>query len=133
VPGGTIDGATISAGMLELQSGSSAGSSTITFAGGGTLQLDGSEAYSFLVAGFAAPDAFDLSAIKFASAMKDYVGDTSSGTLTVGDGTHSASILLLGNYTAASFSLGAESGGGAGTVVTNPPVSSNSVIAPPHG
>jgi hypothetical protein len=114
-------------------SGATAGSSTITFAGGGTLRLDGTEAYSFLVAGFAAPDAFDLSAIQFASATKDYVGDTSSGTLTVGDGTHSASIALLGNYTAASFNLGAESGGGTGTVVTNLTAGGPLLtVAPPH-
>jgi hypothetical protein len=49
------------------------------------------------------------------------------------DGTHSASILLLGNYSLASFDLGAESGGGIGTVVTDPSVSNSSVITPPHG
>jgi len=51
----------------------------------------------------------------------------------VSDGTHSASILLLGNYTAASFNLGAESGGGTGTVVTDPPVTNSGLIAPPPG
>jgi autotransporter passenger strand-loop-strand repeat protein len=128
VAGGTVNGATISGGTLDLQSGATAGSSTITFSGGGTLKLDGTGAYSFLVAGFAVPDAFDLSAINFASATKQYSGNTSSGTLTVSDGTHSASILLLGNYTVASFNLGAETGGGSGTVVTDPPL-----ITPPHG
>jgi hypothetical protein len=39
----------------------------------------------------------------------------------VGDGTHSASILLLGSSSLASFNLGAESGGSSGTVVTDPP------------
>jgi hypothetical protein len=53
--------------------------------------------------------------------------------LTVTDGTNSASIQLIGNYTAASFDLGAEAGGGTGTVVTDPPVAGNSVIATPHG
>jgi hypothetical protein len=119
--------------VLELQSGATAGSSTITFAGGGTLRLDATEAYGFLVAGFAVPDAFDFSAINFASATKGYAGDTSSGTLTVSDGTHSASILLIGNYTAASFNLGPEGDGGAGTVVTDPPVTGSGVITPPHG
>jgi autotransporter passenger strand-loop-strand repeat protein len=133
VSGGADNGATISAGTLELQSGATAGSSTITFAGGGTLRLDGTGAFGFLVAGFAVPDMFDLSAINFASATKQYSGNASSGTLTIGDGTHSASILLLGNYSLASFNLGAESGGGTGTVVTDPPVTSNSVIAPPQG
>jgi hypothetical protein len=32
--------------------------------------------------------------------------------------------MLLGNYTAASFNLGPESGGGAGTLVTDPPAPS---------
>jgi autotransporter passenger strand-loop-strand repeat protein len=130
--GGTIGGATISGGTLELQSGSTAGSSTITFAGGGTLKLDGTGAFGFLVAGFAVPDAFDLSAVNFASATKGYVGNTSSGTLTVSDGTHSASILLLGNYSLASFNLAPEGGGGTGTIVTDPPLTGSSVVVPPH-
>jgi hypothetical protein len=33
------------------------------------------------------------------------------GTMTVGDGARSASILLVGNYSLASFNLGAETGG----------------------
>jgi hypothetical protein len=123
--GGSINGATISSGLLELQSGATAGNSTITFAGGGTLKLDATGAYSFLVAGFAIPDQFDLSLINFASATSGYSGNTSSGTLTVGDGTHSASILLLGNYTAGSFKLNPEPAGGTGTVVTDPPPMSN--------
>jgi hypothetical protein len=40
----------------------------------------------------------------------------------VRDGTHSATILLLGNYSLASFNLGPEAGGGTGTVVTDQPV-----------
>ena len=57
--GATISGATLSGGTLELQSGSTAGSSTIAFDGAGTLKLDGTGSNNFLVAGFAAPDAFD--------------------------------------------------------------------------
>jgi hypothetical protein len=49
-----------------------------------------------------------------------------AGTLAVADGTHSVSILLLGNYTLASFNLGAQSGGGSGTVVTDPPLTTDS-------
>ena len=117
----------ISGGELELQNGATAGSSTITFASGGgggdggTLKIDGTGAYNFLVAGFAQPDEFDLSAVNFATATKSYSGNSSSGTLTVTDGTHSVSILLLGNYSLASFNLGPESGGGTGTIVTDPP------------
>jgi hypothetical protein len=51
--------------------------------------------------------------------------------LTLSDGTNSASILLLGNYAAGSFNLNPETGGGTGTVVTDPPLTS-SVIASSH-
>jgi hypothetical protein len=119
--GGTLNGATIEGGQLELLSGSTAGSSTIGFGGGGTLKIDAAGAYNFLVAGFAAHDALDLSAIEFASARENYSGNTASGTLTVSDGTHSVSLLLLGNYSAANFTLGAESGGATGTVVAEQP------------
>jgi hypothetical protein len=37
----------------------------------------------------------------------------------------SASIPLLGNYSLASFNLGADSGGGIGTVVTHPPATND--------
>jgi len=132
--GGTVDDATISSGLLELQGGATAGSSTIDFAGGGTLKLDATGAYSFLVAGFAVPDLLDLSGVDFASATKQYVGNTSSGTLTVGDGTNSVSLLLLGDYTAASFNLSAEGGGATGTVVTDPPLANGPFLtaAPSH-
>jgi autotransporter passenger strand-loop-strand repeat protein len=130
--GGVLNGATISSGLLELQSGATAGASTITFSGGGTLKLDAAETYGFLVAGFGIPDEIDLSAINFATANKQYSGNTLSGTLTVDDGTNSASILLLGNYTVGSFNLNPETGGGTGTVVTDPPPTGSGVITPPH-
>ena len=116
--GGALSGATLGGGEIDLQSGAT-GSGTITFASGGTLKIDGTGAYSFLVAGFAMPDEFDLSAVNFASATKSY--NSSTGTLTVTDGTHSVSLLLLGNYALASFHLTSEGGGGTGTIVTDPP------------
>jgi autotransporter passenger strand-loop-strand repeat protein len=123
--GGAISGATISGGELDLQSGATAGSSTITFASGGgdggILKIDGTGTFDFLVAGFAVPDEFDLSAVNFATATKSYSGNASSGTLTVTDGTNAVSILLLGNYSLASFNLTSEGGGGTGTIVTDPP------------
>jgi autotransporter passenger strand-loop-strand repeat protein len=63
--GGAISGATLSGGDLDLQNGATAGSSTIAFAsgGGGILKIDGTGAFDFLVAGFAVPDEFDLSAV----------------------------------------------------------------------
>ncbi|MGO9025419.1 MAG: hypothetical protein ACLQIQ_14145, partial [Beijerinckiaceae bacterium] len=53
--------------------------------------------------------------------------NTSGGTLTVTDGTHSVSLLLLGNYSAASFSL---SSGSTGTVVSDPPTGVTTDLAP---
>jgi hypothetical protein len=88
--GGTLNGATIGGGVLELQNGATAGSSTIDFASG-TLRLDATGACDFVVEGFASSDTIDLSAINFVSATKQYSGNTSSGTLTVGDGTQSVS------------------------------------------
>ena len=73
-----------------------------------------------------------LVVIAFASATETYSGTTSSGTLTVTDGTHSVSVLLLGNYSAASFHLTSEGGGGTGTVVTDPP-SIIAMASPHHG
>jgi autotransporter passenger strand-loop-strand repeat protein len=129
--GGSVLGATISGGALQLSSGAIASSgTTIDFAGAGTLTLEGTGAYHFLVAGFAVPDVIDLTAVNFASATKSYSGNTLSGTLTVTDGTHAVSLQLLGNYMAASFNLGAEGGGGTGTLITDPPVTAAADIAP---
>ena len=152
--GGTISGAKIDGGEIELQSGSVVGSSTIRFEDGGTLKIDGTGSFDFLVAGFgkspypffnpffnaggSASDALDLSAVNFASATESYSGNSSSGTLMVTDGTNSVSLLLLGNYTAASFQLEPESGGGTGTVVTEAAANTESdnfsrFFAPHHG
>ncbi len=126
--GGTISGATIAGGTLELQGGSTAGSSTIGFASSGTLKLDGTGSYAMLVAGFTVPDAIDLTAVNYASATTlSYTSNTSGGTLTVTDGTHSVSLLLLGNYSAANFSL---SSGSTGTIVSDPPTGVTTDLTP---
>ena len=48
----------------------------------------------------------------------DVVGNTTAGVLSVSDGTHTAEILLLGNYTKSSFV--ASSDGSGGTIVVDP-------------
>ena len=123
--------ATISGGTLELGSPATA-SGTIDFAGGGTLKLDGTGAYGFVVSGYAVPDVFDLSAVNFISGTTSatYSGNTASGTLTVTDGTHSVSIALLGNYLATTFNVGPEGGGGTGTLVTDPPRTMAGLVGP---
>jgi hypothetical protein len=87
-----------------------------------------------LVAGFNNSAAvIDLPSVNFATASVSFVeaGGNASGTLTVTDGTHSASVLLLGNYTAGNFHLGAY--GATGTLVYDPPlVAEANRIATPH-
>jgi len=85
-------------------------------------------------AGFAKPDVFDFSAVNFISGTTSatYSGNTSSGTLTVTDGTHSVSIELIGNYMATVFNVGPEGSGGTGTLVTDPPAASMVGLVGPH-
>ena len=120
--GGLVSGATLSGGQLELQSGGS-GSGTFDFASGGLLTLDGIGSYGMLVAGFTSASAkIDLTDIAFAgltSSSLSWTPSTGSGTLTISSGVNSASILLLGTYTASDFSVKADSG--TGTIVYDPP------------
>jgi hypothetical protein len=54
-----------------------------------------------------------------------------SGTLTVTDGTHTAKLEMLGQYSLGSFNLTTDGHGG--TLIHDPPVSSGGPpIAPPH-
>jgi hypothetical protein len=66
----------------------------------------------------------DLADIGFTSGVTKatYKGTTASGTLTVTDGTHTARIILIGNYTASTFT--ASSDGHGGTDVVDPPAAS---------
>ena len=103
---------------LELAAASSA---TIDFAPGatGTLKLDQSAAFTGSVAGFAAGDAIDLADIAFgATTTLGYAANAggSGGVLQVSDGTHTANLALLGQYTAAGFATAPDPG--SGTLVT---------------
>ncbi len=99
------------------------GSSTITISSG-TLVLDNSQHFSGTVAGLAtASQVVDFADINVATLQAlGYTGNTQSGTLTVTDGTHTAHLALLGNYTVADFHAGNDGSGG--TLVIDPPVSS---------
>jgi hypothetical protein len=55
-----------------------------------------------------------------ANAAIAYSGNNSPGTLTVSDGTHTASMALLGNYSLANFT--ASSDGHGGTSLIDPPL-----------
>jgi len=111
--------------------GGSTGSGPITFTNaGGILQLDDSQDFHGLVAGFASPsgvtEEIDLRDIFFGKQTKvSFKEDKNhlSGTLTVTDGTHTANLTLLGQYSTGHFSLASDGHGG--TVVTDPLVGSS--------
>ena len=94
--------------------------SKLTFAGpSGALLLDDASTFAGTVAGFGAQDQIDL--VRFAFGDHPTLGysehsNQSGGTLTVTDGGHVANIMLLGNFTAASFLLATNGHGG--TVIT---------------
>ena len=120
---------TVSTPTLTIADGAteelpSAYTGAVLFAGStGTLQLDNSSSFAGTVAGLADKDTLDLRDINFASVhTPTYSGNSSGGTLTVTDGTHSANIALLGNYLASSFVTSSDGHGG--TNVVDPVLSS---------
>jgi autotransporter passenger strand-loop-strand repeat protein len=92
---GIASGTTINRGTLEVALGGSTGSGPITFtSAGGDLQLDASQSFDGLIAGFASPhgvtEEIDLRDIAFGKGTKvsfTEAGNHLSGTLTVTDGT----------------------------------------------
>src|SRR5262249_40553305 len=124
--GGIASATTLSGGTLEVASGGSTGSGPITFTNaGGILQLDDSQHFHGFVACFAFPsgvtEEIDLRGIAFGKKTHASFKEAKnhlSGTLTVTDGTHTANLTLLGQYSAANFHLASDGHGG--TMVTDP-------------
>jgi len=132
LPGGGEPIAIANGSTLELNTADSA---TVSFAGPqGTLQLDQASGFTGPVSGFGALNQIDLAAIGFgANTTLGYAPNNTStgGTLTVTDGTHTASIALLGQYMAASFATASDGHGG--TLITDPPVAApQTLLAQPH-
>jgi serralysin len=106
----------------------------------GTLVLDGSPSagqpldFSGTVSGFGRQNVIDLPGIAFDSQMTlGYLPDSNkaAGILTVEDGTHSASITLLGQYMASCFAMASDGHGG--TLLTAGVAQSHDqLVAPPH-
>jgi hypothetical protein len=98
----------------------SAYAGAVAFAGStGTLELGNSSSFSGTVAGMSGQDKIDFADINFATVKTPtYSGDSSGGTLTLTDGTHTANIALLGNYLASTFV--ASSDGHGGTNIVDP-------------
>src|SRR5262249_48099279 len=91
---------------------------------GGILQLDDSQHFQGLVAGFASPsgvtEEIDLRDIAFGNSTNERFVEALnhlSGTLKVTDGTHTANLTLLDQYSTADFSLASDGHGG--TIITD--------------
>ncbi len=112
--------ATIGGGTLKMDA---AFSEAVAFTGAtGTLDLAQSQAFHGKISGFSTTGAtaLDLRDITFTSGITKatYAGTTASGILTVTDGTHTAKIALVGDYTHSTWKLSAATGGG--TKVVDP-------------
>ena len=80
-----------------------------------TLKIDHAADFRGTVAGFDSNDVLDLADLAFGSSTTlGYAANSNNtgGTLTASDGTHTANIELLGQYTAASFVMSADGFGG---------------------
>ena len=131
-----VSGAVVSGGVAKVGNGiveiQGASGENVTFLpnGNGALVLDGlGSAYTGRVSGFGgvghtnSNQSIDFTSINFGSATLTYTRANSfntSGTLTVTDGTHSATVTLVGAYSAGSFHSGADSQGH--LVITDPVV-----------
>ncbi len=106
-------------------------SGTVKFAGStGTLTIDNSASFSGTIAGqLPIGDKIDLTDITSgANATVAYSGNNSPGTLTVSDGTHTASIALLGNFSLGNFIVSSDGHGG--TLLVDPPLPGQSANTP---
>ena len=115
----TLAGAVSGAGLATIDDGTlaveAAGfAQAVRFTGAsGTLDLAQSRSFAGSVAGFAGGDVLDLGDIAFTNAGEaSFSGDASGGTLTVSDGTNTASIRLLGNYLGDTFVAASDGAGG---------------------
>ncbi|MCP3402166.1 hypothetical protein [Bradyrhizobium sp. CCGB20] len=139
---GSATGTTVLAGTQYVQSGGSAdvttiGSGALAFVhSGGTIDdvifagpnaslvLAQASGFTGTISGWQYHDSIDLGDIQFSDGVTSFAyaqnsGNT-GGTLTVSDGTHAASLSLLGQYSAADFALSSDGHGG--TVISDPTV-----------
>jgi autotransporter passenger strand-loop-strand repeat protein len=132
-----VSGAVVSGGVAKVGNGiveiQGASGENVTFLpnGNGALVLDGlGSAYTGRVSGFGgvghtnSNQSIDFTSINFGGATLTYTranSSNTSGTLTVTDGTHhSATVTLVGAYSAGSFQISADSQGH--LVITDPVV-----------
>ncbi len=140
---GSATGTTLLAGTQHVQSGGSADDTTIgsgavayVHAGGtmddvifagpsASLVLAQASAFTGTISGWQANDSIDLGDMLFSDGVTSFAyaqnNDNTGGTLTVSDGTHTATLSLLGQYSAADFALSSDGHGG--TLISDPTAS----------
>jgi hypothetical protein len=108
----TGTGSAVLDGQATLEFGAASSANvTLDAAATGTLKLDDSFNFSGSVSGFNGDDHLDLRDVIFgAGTSASYVENQAGagGTLLVTDGTHTANIALLGQYSADGFVLAAD-------------------------
>src|SRR6266568_1370687 len=114
--------------QLELFGASRA---NVSFASGsaGTLKLDASSVFTGHILGCGGAEKIDLSDIAFgAETTLGYSANNANtgGTLTVSDGSLTASIALLGQYMSSQFAISGDSFGG--TLISDPPPSQQQLL-----
>lgn len=130
--GGASYGAMIGSGTLHAFAGASV--HNVTFAGAdATLVLDHASDFSGFLSGWQDGNHLDLGDIQFGeSTTLAYVANAGSngGKLTVSDGSHTVSLALLGQYTAADFALSSDGHGG--SLISDPGVQVQNQLATAH-
>jgi len=128
----TVQGAVSGPGDVQIVSGTADFTSTfnqdVAFTGAtGTLELANSQTYTGKISGFAASGktALDLVDIAFTAGVTkaSFTGTAASGVLTVTDGTHTATMSLIGNFAGSTFKVTGDGHGGTRVVdpaATNP-------------
>jgi len=116
-----------------------ASSQKVTFTSGDdeALRLDAAQSFTGKISGFtsdnAGPDLLDLANLAFGPHMTvGYSGTSAGGTLTIGNGTQTDKIALLGNYMASTFTLLNDWHGGTNVIVDPPKIAATPLIASPH-
>jgi hypothetical protein len=127
--GAAVTGAgsfTIADGADLEFAGSVSATETVTFQGStGDLTLDSPSSFAALISGFtgngtlSGSDQIDLKGINYSSALSESFNATTD-TLSVSDGSDSATLQFSGTYVAANFSFASDGEGG--TIVYDPPV-----------
>jgi hypothetical protein len=148
----TLDGVVTGAGSVRIGGGradvaTSSFTENVAFTfTSGSLVLANSQGYTGQISGFATTGktSMDLKDIAFVSGTTtaSYSGTTASGVLTVTDGTHTANITLIGDYTASTFVVSSDHGGGTNVIdlaapaepaSIQPLVTAMATFAPPAG